>query len=820
MQVSHEWLSEYVDLEGISKEEIAHMLTMSGLEVEEVEVKKINFTNIVTAKIVKIDNHPNADKLHLVTIDKGGELKTVVCGAQNIEENQIIPYASVGSKVFSRKTGEIFELTPAVIRGVQSEGMLCSCDELGLDGMQDEDGIFILNRIYDNLKLGEKLEDVLNLKEDVIYHTAPTANRGDEMSVIGIARELSSLFNRKMKLSLLQNNQKFEKNDFKVEILAKDACKYYSIGVIKDITIKPSPDFMQRRLLACGMRPINNIVDITNYIMLEYGVPMHAFDYDKLDNYLCVRYAHEGEKITTLDGVERNLTDKSVLIADKEKGVCIAGVFGGNNSEIDGNTKNLALEAAYFTPHTNRKSARSVGYRSEASARYERGVDIEMIHPAHLRAIDLIIRYANGKLEQIVETGNNKNEDIEVTLRNSEIKRIIGVEIPQDKYIEILENLGFELLGKNELAAKFKIPSYRINDAYREIDLIEEISRIYGFDKIEPLIPDLNEGAAISKDERINKKINDVFLGAGFDEIVTSSLVGDNLYSNYSMMLDKNSVVEVLNPKSEDATSLRQNLMANMLDVVKYNFDKGNKKFRLYEMGKAYFVKGEASEECSGTVEERRLSGCIFGSVNNEIWNKKVPVDFYNLKGILENLFSVLGISNRIVYSELNENDKYEFLHPAQSAKIQLLGKNMTTLGYVGRVHPALIDKMKLNQDLFVFEINLEEVYKAVNPSITKYKKLPQFGSAERDIAFLVNKDRNYAEIEKVIKKAADKAIYKGAQIFDIYQGENIANDKKSFAIRITLQDVEATLKDEVIEAQVNNIKNALVKEFKDVELR
>ncbi|MBE7706742.1 MAG: phenylalanine--tRNA ligase subunit beta [Cyanobacteria bacterium SIG30] len=820
MQVSHEWLNEFVDLSDISKEEVAHMLTMSGLEVEDVEIKRVNFTNIITAKIIKIDNHPNADKLHLVTIDTGSSTKTVVCGAQNIEEGQIIPYASVGSKVFSRKTGEIFELTPAVIRGVESQGMLCSADELGLDGVQEEDGILILNRIYDNLKLGEKLEDVMNLKDEIIYHTAPTANRGDEMSVIGIARELSSLFNRKMNFSPLECVQDLNKNNFKVEILADDACKYYSIGVIKDIVIKPSPDFIQRRLISSGMRPINNIVDITNYVMLEYGTPLHAFDFDKLNNYLCVRYAQNGEKLTTIDDVERTLTEQTVLIATKEQGVCLAGVFGGNNSEIDDNTKNLALEAAFFTSHTNRKSARSVGYRSEASARFERGVDIEMVKPALLRAMDLIVRFADGKIEEIAETGNPKNQDIEVTLRNSEIRRIMGIDIPQEKSIEILENLGFKLLGKNELAAKFKIPSYRVNDVYREIDLIEEITRIYGFDKIEPAIPNLDEGASVSKDERILKKINDLFLGSGFDEIMTSSLVGNNLYNSFLMNLNEDNAVKVLNPKSEDTTTLRQNLMANLLNVVKYNFDNGNKKFRLYEIGKTYFVQSEATEENSGVKESRCLSGCIFGSVNNEIWNKKIPVDFYNLKGVLENMFEILGLSNRIVYSDIKTEDKYDFLHPAQSAKIQMLGKNLINLGYIGKLHPVLNDKMKLNQDLFVFEINLEPIFNGVNSSIVKYKKVPQFGFVERDIAFIVNKERTYAEIEKVIKKAADKSIYKNAQIFDIYQGENISQDKKSVAIRITLQDNEATLKDEVIDNQIKNIKSAIEKTFAETELR
>lgn len=461
MQVSYEWLSEFVDLSGIEPKEIAHRLTMSGLEVEDVEYRKPKFTNIITAKILKIDNHPNADKLHLVTVDTGFATKQVVCGAQNIEEGQIIPYASVGSRVFSRKTGELFELTPAVIRGVESQGMLCSCDELGLEGMQDEDGIFILNRVYDSIPLGEPLEKIMNLSEEIIFHVAPTANRGDQMSVVGIAREVSALFNRKLNFNP-KNLPTLPKTDnFKIEIKDDETCKYYSIDVLKDIEIKPSPAFMQRRIEACGMRAINNVVDITNYILLEYGTPLHAFDYDKLDNYLCVRYAKDTESIITIDETQRKLTNQSVVIAKKDTPVCIAGVFGGLNSEIDDNTKNIALEAAHFTSHTNRKSARSVGYRSEASARFERGVDIELVRYAQFRAAELLQKYANAKVEGMVEIGTSCAPNIEITLRNSEIKRILGIDIPQEDSIAILENLGFELLGKNEAAAKFKVPSCR-----------------------------------------------------------------------------------------------------------------------------------------------------------------------------------------------------------------------------------------------------------------------------------------------------------------------------------------------------------------------
>lgn len=819
MQVSHEWLNEFVDLVGISPDEIAHNLTMSGLEVEEIEFKKPSFTNIRTAKIIKIDNHPNADKLHLVTLDLGGSEKRVVCGAQNIEVGQIIPYASVGSKVLDRKTGEQFELTPAVIRGVESQGMLCSQDELGLTNMQEEDGILILNRIFGEIELNQSLERVLNLSEEIIYHVAPTANRGDEMSVIGIARELSALFNRKMKFEKAQLQD--VQSDFKVEIKDEDACKYYSIAVLKDLEIKPSPDFIQRRVIAGGMRPINNIVDITNYVMLEYGTPQHAFDYDKLDGYLCVRYAKDGETLVTIDGVERKLNEQSVVISTKDKPVCAGGVFGGLNSEIDDKTKNIALEAAYFTPHTNRKSARSIGYRSDASARYERGVDIEMIAPAMARSIELLQKYANAKLIGISKTGNDKLEKTEITLRNSEIKRILGIEIPQERCIEILENLGFELLGKNEIAAKFAPPSYRRGDVEREIDLIEEISRIDGFDKINPQIPPIAQGADISFDTRITKIINDTMLGYGFSEIITSSLIGHNLANTYLQPLNTQTCVKVLNQHSDDFSILRQALNPNMLDVVKNNYDNGNKTFRLYEIGKTYVQTNPATVDDSGVVETRKLTGCIFGSVNNNLLNKKQD-DFFTLKGVLEGLFEKLGLTKRIIWAQFNDEDrkKYEFIHPAQGATISILGKNREPIGFIGRLHPVLGDKLKFNQPLYIFEINLEDVISSISQNVVKYKKLPVFGSVQRDIAFVAPKETTIEQINKNIKKVADKNIFKASKVFDIYEGSNIEEGKKSFAFRITLQDENKTLTDEIIQSEINKIKAGLEKNIIGLSLR
>lgn len=819
MQVSLNWLNEFVDLSNIDEKQIAHELTMSGLEVEAVEYIKPQFKNIVTAKILKVDQHPNADKLHLVTVDIGTETKTVVCGAQNIEEGQVIPYASVGSEVFSRKTGEMFTLTPAEIRGVVSQGMLCSADELGLTerNYQSEDGILILSRIVKNPTLGQPLEDVLGLEEDTILDVAPTANRGDQMSVIGIARELCAIFDKELNFSPLVSTTDLSTDEFNVEIIDKDVCQYYSLGILKDINIKQSPAWMQKRLIASGIRSISNVVDITNYVLLEYGIPLHAFDLNKLDGYLSVRRAKEGEKIVTLDGVERNLTNDSVLIATKEQGVCLAGVFGGQNSEIDDNTTSIALEAAYFVPSSNRKSSRSVGYRSDACARFERGVDIEAVKPALMRAMQLLVELADAKIVGVVEDGENELVKNEITLRFAQVKKILGCEIENSKCISILEKLGFTTLGKNESAAKFEVPSFRVNDVTREIDLIEEIARINGYDKIAPTLPSKNQSPVISLEEQILKKINSTLLASGLNEIITSSLIGEPLLKQFSLDYDKARVVEVENPQSEDYTMLRQTLVANVLHCLKYNYDNGQKAFWAYEIGRTYFKNAEADEKNSGVDETKMLSGVVTGEIENSKWQSVGKVDFYTVKGLFENLFNELGISGRIQFKPCESVD---VLHPYRTAKVVMLGKNLLELGYIGQLHPILKDKLKLNQDAFLFEINLDEIISAVNPSTVRYKKLSQFPEVQRDLAFVVPESVSYEELQKIVKKAVQNNLFKGCDVFDVYKGENIEKGFKSIAFRIKMQDENATLTDEIVDVQMKSVRDNLEKAVDGITLR
>ncbi len=822
MQVSINWLNEFVELDDLDVKQIAHELTMSGLEVEEIEEIKPQFTNIKTVKIEKVDAHPNSDRLHLVTVKTADGTKTVVCGAQNIAEGQIVPYASVGSQVLDRKTGEMFTLTPAVIRGVESQGMLCSADELGVSerGYQEEDGILILNRFMPGVDIGQDLEGLLGFDQDYVLHVAPTANRGDQMSVIGVAREISAIFDRPIKSgdSPVALSPSF-KTDFEVEIIDPDVCNYYSIGVLKDIKIKPSPEWMQKRLLASGIRAISNVVDITNYVLLEYGTPLHAFDLDKLDGYLCVRRANAGEKITTLDSVERELTKESVLIATKKCGVCLAGVFGGENSEVDNQTTSLALEAAYFTPASNRKSARSVGYRSEACARFERGIDIEMIKPALIRAMQLLVELADAKVEGIVEAGSNKAEDIEVTFRYAQVKRILGAQIEPERCDTILEKLGYKKLGGNDAAAKFKVPSWRTNDATREIDLIEEVARINGYDKIAPTLPNKTATPNISLEERTIKKVHEIMLSAGLNEIQTSSLIGKPLLEKFNLSYDEEKVVEVMNSASVDYTMLRQNLYASVLNCLKYNYDNGQKNFWAYEIGTTYFKTRETTEKDTGVVENLVLGGVITGEVQNSKWQDKADVDFFTLKGVVENLFDELGINKRVKL-EAPQGSADNLLHPYRSAQIQLLGQKTGPIGFLGQMHPAIKDKMKLNQEAFIFEIDLNAIISAVKETVPRFKKLPQFPEVSRDIAFVIDEKVSYDDIQKVIKSAIGQNIFKGSDVFDVYQGEHIEKGFKSLAFRIKMQDENATLTDEIIDTQMKGVREKLQKSYAGIAFR
>lgn len=823
MQVSLNWINEFVKIDDLDVEEIAQKLTISGLEVEEIEKTGPKFENITIAKILNIANHPNADKLHLVTVETVSGLKTVVCGAQNIKVGQFIPYASIGSKVLAKKSREIFALEPVKIRGIESEGMLCADYELGLENFnyQEEDGILILNRFVspEKLVVGKRLEEVLEIETDNILHTAPTANRADEMSIIGIAREIAALFSRSFNFAYMQPFETDKKTNFKVEVLDPRACSFYSVAVLKNIKNIPSPAWMQKRLISSGMRPINLTVDVTNYVMLEYGQPLHAFDYDKLNKYLCVKFAKNGDQLITLDDELRKLNENTVVCAD-ENGlpVCIGGVFGGKNSAIDENTKNIVLEAADFNSASNRKSARSVGYRSDASARFERGVDPSHVKSALYRAVDLMTKLSGCDFEGVAQSCDCKEQEIELVLRFAEIKRILGIEIDPEKVCEILSSLGFSILGKNQNALKVKVPSFRFRDVYREIDLIEEVARIYGFDNIASNLPCISSSVSVCKQDDILKKVENMFLGQGFSESVSSSLIGEKFVNDFLCPLVENEKVSVKNAQSDEFCTLRQSLVPNMLKNLENNVKSGNKNVWLYEIGKIYFKKFNPDEKNSGVFENLVISFVMSESNSRNLWQKPTEPDFFRAKGVVENLMQILGLSERVRFKPVEEGLK--FLHPGKSANVFLLGKNLSCVGFVGQVHPNLEKKFKFPENTYIAQLDIETLLNNCNLKEPKFKKLPQFPSTWRDIAFIAKKERSCEDFEKIIQKACDKNIFKSVEIFDIYESEKIKEAFKSFAFRVSFQNPLATLTDNEVDNEIEKIKNDLKKHFPEIELR
>lgn len=827
MLVSIEWLSNLVDINGIEPEDIANALTMSGLEVEEIQYIKPKFSSVFTGKIIEIVPHPDAEKLQLATVDYGKGTQRVVCGASNIKVGQTIPFAIEGASVYSRKDGAEFILKKVKIRGQESSGMICSAAELCLEGPEFEpfsDGIVVfsdMDRFKDTtIDLGIPVESLLGIKVDVVLHTAPTANRGDLMCMRGIAREVSALFNRNIYPETIDlgYNPDLSEEKFDVSIFDHDTCKFYALGLVKDVKIKKSPDWIIRRLEASGMRSINNVVDITNYVMLEYGQPLHAFDYNKLpEKSLCVRRANDGETITTLDGTSRNLSAENVLIATPTTPVALAGVMGDQTSEVDNMTTSLALESAYFTPYTNRRSSRASGLRTEACARFERGVDIKFVKIALEKVLCLLKDLADAKVIGLFVTGNDEFEPLKVDLRFNQVKRILGIDIPKYKCIEILKNLGFKLIDQNADVAKFMVPSYRTQDVSREIDLIEEISRIYGYHEIIETIPKRTQLPCLPEEDILSKQIKLLLQGSGMNEIITSSLVGYPLLNWCSIPINENSTVKVTNPQSDEYTMLRQSMVPSLLQVIKLNIDRDIKDVWVFEIGKTYFITRQPSQKDPGVDEKLVLAGAISGDIGQGKWHTQNNVDFFYLKGILENLFDSLGLLKRLSFTPASD---INYLHPARSAYIEVLGKQKQSgndkvpyLGLLGQLHPELINKCKFGQDVFIFEINLNNLLLCLPKVTAQYKKLAPFPTVVRDIAFIINDNISYQEIIKAIKKYASPLL-KNIEIFDVYMGEHIPDGKKSVAFHLTLQDVNATLTDKIVDDEVDKIKNGLINTF------
>lgn len=813
MRVSLEWLKEYVDISGLSPEEIAEALTNSGLEVEAVDYLGPKFDGVVVGKVQAIDPHPNADKLRLVTVKLGNATTQVVCGAPNVREGIFIAFATEGATVISRKDNTLFKLGRAKIRGVESAGMVCSLDELGLEDQypKAEDGIWPLDAYVNEGHLGQDLKQVLNLKGDVVLEIAPTANRGDLMSMLGVAREVAALFERVMHPpQVVHYNDLPEKGELQIALQDPEVCRYYGGVMMRGLKIGPSPEWMSRRLQAAGVRSINNVVDITNYVMLEMGQPLHAFDQDKLGaaGRLGVRRSNEGEALVTLDNVSRKLTPDSVVVTVRDVPVALAGVMGGASTEIDDQSQSLLLESAYFPPAIVRKSAKSVGLRSEASARFERGVDIENCRNALLRATELLKKYASAEYMRLIESPVPVIEHPKITLHFQRIEKLLGLVIEPDMVAKILKKLGFRLQPTKEVSSVVvAVPSFRQEDITREIDLIEEVIRIYGYDKVPYTLPKKTGTSVLSLRARMIAELGQALRAQGLQEVVTTSLIGPSLLEKTGFTINEQQLVSVVNSHSSDHTMMRQSLLPNIIEVAKFNQSQGLEDIWIYELGRTYLKLGKANFKNSGVSERLYLGGLITGTMTMGGWSRKEPADFYLLKGILENLFGELNLDSAICF-EPTQGTSY--LHPGKAALIKI-GDNQKELGILGELHPEVQKSLKFRQPVYLFELNVEALYKALKQQSHAMKAVlvSPYPAIKRDMAFLAPDSLSNQAVIQVLREAKEPLL-KQIELFDEYRSKQLGADKRSLAYRLTFQSDEATLTDVDADERLNKLKAAL----------
>ncbi len=819
MKISLDWLNEYVNVHGINPADLSEDLTNSGLEVEGIESVGAAFSGVSLGKILTVEKHPNADRLNLVTVDTGTETNKVVCGASNVCEGILIAYASIGATVLSRKDNSTFTLERAKIRGVESCGMICSLDELGLaerytqNSKKDENGIFVMDTVAHTTQLGVDLKTVLNLTADCVLDSAPTANRGDHMSMIGVAREVAALHNRAITLPEIKDVSSSPSCEgFTVQLDDLELCDYYAGAVMKNLNIAPSPDWMARRLEAAGVRSINNVVDITNYVMLETGQPLHAFDSDKLDSgVIGVRRGRENEKMVTLDGEERTLNTEAVLITKDDQPVALAGLMGGEATEISDHSKNLFLESAYFFPQSNRRSAKSVGLRSEASARFERGVDRGTCKKALFRAIQLYQELAGAEFIGLVESPPIEDKDVQITLRLSRMEKLLGVAIDRNTTLDILDKLGFAKLSDDpsqQDAITFSVPSYRQHDVYREVDLIEEVIRIYGYDNVPYTLPKKTRSATYSLRQDLLRRVRGSLGGSGLQEAVTNSLIGESLLKKTGFDINRKQLVQVVNSHSNEHTLMRQSLLPNLIEIAKYNLSQGVENIWLFEVGRTFFKMGQAKEKSSGVVEKLFISGALTGSGYTGRWNVPSdvqPVDFYEAKGVIEQLLIALKLDGVCRFEPETETS---YLHPGKTAQI-MLGKK--SVGVLGQIHPVLENRLKFRQPVFVFELDFEALYKALKQQSQAIDEIivSTYPAVKRDIAFSASEALSHQKIVEAIT-ALNEPLLTGVDVFDEYRGEQLGEGQRSLAYRLTLQSQETTLTDAVIDSTVSKIKTAL----------
>jgi phenylalanyl-tRNA synthetase beta chain len=794
MNLSLKWLNDYVNLDGISAQEIVLNLTMSGLEVEDIVEQKKIYDKFIVGLVKETEKHPNADKLTICKVFDGKEDLQVICGASNVKAGQKVVFAPIGTII---PNGE-FEIKKAKIRGVESFGMICAEDELNLS--DDHSGIMVLD---DKLEPGEKISDALNLN-DTLLEIAITPNRPDALSHIGVARDLAAIFNRELKIpQIFLNESDITVNDVaSVEVLDQKNCPRYVAKVVTGVQIIESPDWLKDRLEKIGLRPINNIVDVTNFILHEIGQPLHAFDLDRLNDYkIVVKSTTEETTFITLDSKERKLPHDTLMICDGKKEVAIAGVMGGENSEITSTTKNILIESAYFNPSSIRKTSKHLGLSTDSSYRFERGTDPNITKFAAERAAQLIAELSGGKVAKgLIDVYPQVILPKEIELRFSRTIKILGYEIEQNKIKTILSRLGMGLKVLTDDKLLVSVPTFR-PDIEREIDLIEEIARINGYDNI-PTVSKINITLEKKHDETdVDENLRIAALSLGFFEMINNPL-----QSEYESGLT-GSPIKISNPLSADMEYLRTSLLSGALLTVARNIRQGVRDLKLFEIGNSFNKKSESEIKSFDDFSEmQNLIFIISGNEENKTWwSNEKKSNFYVLKGYINSFIKKIALDNVLIdsyYSTANEIYAY------------YLTKNFnnSVVGVGGKVKSDVLKKFDINQDVYCFEFDLS-LLKSLQTKSRQYREPLKFPKVVRDFAFVMDKSIKYLDVKNfILKNSSD--LLKEVELFDIFESESIGSDKRSMAFALEFYDEKRTLTDSEVEKDFNNLITLISKEF------
>ncbi len=793
MKVSLRWLRDYVDIT-LPIKELAERLTMAGIEVKEMQITGGTWENIVIGEIVAVEAHPNADRLKLVTVHLGQKQLTVVSGAPNLRTGDKVPFAYVGAQLIDGHTGEIIQLKPAKIRGALSEGVVCSEKELGIS--DSHEGIMVLSP---EAPAGTPLADYLG---DVIFNLDVTPNRPDCLSVIGVAREIAALTEQTVRLPQVSYEESTEVIDSlaSVKIVEPVLCPRYCASMIIGVSVAPSPRWLQQRLLACGMRPINNIVDVTNYVMLEYGQPLHAFDYHRIaGRQIIVRLAKGGEVITTLDGMERAMTSDMLVIADAEHPVAIAGIMGGLDTEISEETTAVLIESANFNRSAIRQTSANLGLRTEASLRFEKGLSSELPLPALKRATRLILEIAGGKAAKgILDVYPGRQERQPLLFSTVQISRLLGVEVGTDEAIRTLTFLSFECQKTGSSEQISVTAPYWRTDISNCADLVEEVARIIGYDKIPATMLSTPIPVPELKPEfTLREKLRSIMVSCGFQEVLTYSLTSLDMLRRVSPDSQLTTPLKVANPITKEQEYLRTTLRAKLLATLNQNQRYETGGIRLFEIGKVFLPQEKDLPE-----EREKLCAVLSGPRSELSWrDQEGLIDFFNTKGVMENLLSWLGEEIKFDVSE----DRG--LHPGKRADIIVDG---IKVGVMGELHPKVSEAFELSGTTYLIELDLKELLPLAT-RLKKYSPLPRFPGVIRDIAIVVAESASYQQVKNIIQSFPPVA---KVNLFDLYRGEQVPRGKKSLALRIVYQAPTHTLTDEEIIKVQEQILDTLYREL------